>query len=88
MGAQPADIEREIEEQRQRLGPRIAKLRDRVQSDIQEARAVAKEQVSRAQKRASRIAVIVAGGVAVVLAVGFIYSRVRRRRTDDFYNDD
>ncbi len=54
MGAQPVELQREIEQQRRQVGEKLARLRNRLQPDIQEAQSAAKRQVARARKRAFR----------------------------------
>lgn len=79
MGAQPVEFEREIEQQRKRVGEKLLRLRNRLQPDLQEARSVAKRRVSRTRKGALRGFVFTTGALSLVAVLGLGYSAWRGR---------
>jgi type VI protein secretion system component VasF len=81
MGAQPVELQREIEQQRRQVGEKLARLRNRLQPDIQEAQSAAKRQAARARKRALRGFVFTAGALGLAVALGKGYSAWRRGRS-------
>jgi hypothetical protein len=79
MGTQPVELERAIEQQRERVGEKLLRLRNRLQPDIQEAHSATKRRVSRARKRALRGFVFTTGALSLAAALGMGYSAWRGR---------
>jgi hypothetical protein len=80
MARQPSEIEREIEQQRERVGEKLVKLRARLQRDAGEAQAARKRQSRRLSTQAWRGGAFLAGALAVVTTLRIGYSAWRRGR--------
>ncbi|MEX2598107.1 MAG: hypothetical protein WD533_00455 [Dehalococcoidia bacterium] len=80
MGAEPGDIEQQIEEQRRRTGPKLTELRGRLLHDIEEAQVAAKRQASRISKRTLQIIGAVTGAFVIGAIVAIVIGRQRRKR--------
>jgi len=83
MGADPIELEREIEHQRERIAEKIGHLEGRIQSDLEEARSAAKQQVTSGfgldEKVRRRLPIVLTGAFGGGLALG-VAAGVRRKR--------
>ena len=80
MGADPNHIQQQIDEQRQRVGPRLTELRGRLRRDIEEAQSAARRRASQISRRTMQIVGMVTGGVVVGLITAVVIGRIRRQR--------
>ncbi len=83
MGAAPDAVRREIEEQRERITPRVRKLGGRLQDDARDTQAVVGRRASQAMNIANRTFAFLGGGFIVGFALGVIIQDRRKDRERD-----
>lgn len=87
MARQPVEIQREIEQQRKRVGEKLVKLRNRLQRDAGEAQTVRNRQSLRLSARAWRGGAFLASALTVAAALRMGYSAWQRGRHRDSSHD-